>query len=222
MRGILQIYKSFFGKLTAFLVFSFFVSGCHTGEEPASVPLVTGKKETTSPNRSKGIQAGTIVKTRKKKPETPANHSASGILLPEKQEGKSRICDSSTDSGNPDSASRRDPFALPAALRKQQPVTRGKHACISDMRYPEDPRRHNFLQQTVVPTDSPDPCVAGIFDNGKEKLALLHWQQIQGTFRCGEPLGNGYYVKEITAATVLLFPENNNAGIKSVTLTLQQ
>ena len=117
MRGILQIYKSFFGEFTAFLVFSFFVSGCHTVEEPVSVPQVTAKKETTSPNQSKGIQADAIVKTHKKKPETPVNHSASGILLPEKQEDKNRVHDPSRDSENPASASRRDPFALPAALR---------------------------------------------------------------------------------------------------------
>ena len=216
MRGILQIYKSFFGKLTAFLVFSFFVSGCHTVEEPVSASQVTVKKETTNPNQSKGIQTDTIVKIRKKKPETPVNHSASGILLPEKQEDKNRVHDPSRDSENPASASRRDPFALPAALRKQ-PVTRGKRAFSSETSHPEAP-----LQQTVTPPGLQEPCVAGIFDSGKEKLALLHWQQIQGTFRCGEPLGNGYYVKEITAATVLLYPENNSTGIKPVTLTLQQ
>ena len=149
-------------------------------------------------------------------PETPLKCDASGILLPEKQEDKSRIHDPSRDTENPYSASRRDPFALPAALRKQ-PVTRGKHAFSSEMRHPEA-----SLQQTVTPPGSQEPCVAGIFDNGKEKLALLHWRQIQGTFRCGEPLGNGYYVKEITAATVLLYPENNSAGIKPVTLALQQ
>ncbi len=222
MRGILQIYKSFFRKLTGFLVFSFFVSGCHTGEEPVSVPQVTVKKETTSPNQSKGIQADAIVKTRKKIPETPVNHSASGILLPEKQENKSRVHDPATDAGNPGSASRRDPFALPAVLRKQQPVTRGKQVFTSKMSHPETPLRNISLQQTAASPGLPEPRVAGIFDNGKEKFALLHWQQIQGTFRCGEPLGNGYYVKEITAVTVLLYPEKNSAGIKPVTLTLQQ
>lgn len=221
MRAILQIHKSFFGKLTAFLVFSFFVSGCHTGEEPVSVPQVTAKKETTSPNPSKLIQADTIVKTRKKKPETLVNHSGSGILLPEKQADKSRGYDPSTDAENPDSASWRDPFALPEALRKQ-PVTRGKQAVISETSHPETPLQHTARQQTAASPGSPEPCVAGIFDNGKEKLALLHWRQIQGTFRCGEPLGNGYYVKEITAATVLLYPENNSAGIKPITLALQQ
>ena len=217
MRGILQLYKSFFGEFTAFLVFSFFVSGCHTVEEPVPVPQVTAKKETTSPNQSKGIQADAIVKTHKKKPETPVNHSASGILLPEKQENKSRLHDPATNIRNPDTTSLRDPFALPEALRKQQPVTRGKQAFTSEMSHPEA-----LLQQTIAPPRSQEPCVAGIFDSGKEKFALLHWQQVQGTFRCGEPLGNGYYVKEITASTVLLYPENNNAGIKPVTLTLQQ
>ena len=222
MRGILQIYKSFFGKLTAFLVFSFFVPGCHTGEEPVSVPHVTAKKEAASHNQSKGIQADSIVKTRKKKPETPVNHSASGILLPEKQEDKSRIYDPATGGKYPDTSNRRDPFALPAVLRKQQPVTRGKQALTSEMSHPEESGRHTSLPQTASPPGSPDPCVAGIFDNGKEKLALLHWRQIQGTFRCGESLGNGYYVKKITAAAVLLYPEKNTPGIKPVTLTLHQ
>ena len=222
MRDTLQSYKSFFGKLTAFLIFSFFVSGCHTGEEPVSAPLVTEKKETTSPNPSKGIQADALVKTRKKKPETPVNHSASGILLPEKQENKSRVHDPATDAENPGFACRRDPFALPAVLRKQQSVTRGKQAVTSEMSHPETLLRNTALQQTAASPGLPEPRVAGIFDNGKEKFALLHWRQIQGTFRCGEPLGNGYYVKEITAATVLLYPENNRAGIKPVTLILQQ
>ena len=217
MRGILQIYKSFFGKLTVFLVVSFFVPVCHTREEPVSVQQVTVKKETASYNQSKEIQADAIVKTRKKKPETPVNHSASGILLPENQEDKNRFCDPATDSRNPDTTSLRDPFALPEALRKLQPVARGKQSLTSEMSHPEAP-----LQQTIAPPGSQEPCVTGIFDSGKEKLALLHWQQVQGTFRCGEPLGNGYYVQEITASTVLLYPENNNAGIKPVTLTLQQ
>ena len=69
MRDILQFYRSFFGNLTAFMVFSFFVSGCHTGEEPVSVTQVTVKKEATNRNQAGEIQADSIVKTRKKKPE---------------------------------------------------------------------------------------------------------------------------------------------------------
>ena len=219
MRDTLQSYKSFFGKLTACLVFSFFVSGCHTNEEPVSVPEVTAKKETTNHIQSKRLQADTIVKTRKKIPGAPVNHSASGILVPDKQANKSRIYDPASVDKNPDSATRSDPFSLPAALRKQQPVTRGKQALKSEISHPEAP-----LQQPAAPLAprSQEPYVAGIFDNGKEKLALLHWQQIRGIFRHGEPLGNGYYVKEIKSASVLLYPENNNAGIKPVTLTLQQ
>ena len=221
MRGILQIYNSFFGKLTAFMVFSFFVPGCHTGSEPASVPPGPVKKEDTNYNQAKRIQAESIVKTPKKKPETPADHSASGILLPEKQKNKTRrIYSASHNDKNPDSASRRDPFALPAALRKQQSVAQGQQPFTRGQNNLQASPQHASLQQTAVSPGSQEPCVAGIFDNGKEKIALLHWQQIQGVFRCGEHLGNGYYVKEISAAAVSLYPEKNGAGIKPVTLTL--
>ena len=224
MRGILQIYKSFFGKLTAFLVFSFFVPGCHTGEEPVSVPHVTAKKEAASHNQSKGIQADSIVKTRKKKPETPVTHSASGILLPEKKAGESRLYVPAPDDKNPDAAGRRDPFALPAALRKQLTVTQGKGCFTPGNNHFETPLKKTAVQQSATPPapGSQQPYVAGFFDSGKDKLALLHWKQIQGAFRRGESLGNGYYVKEITAATVLLYPEKSASGMKPVTLTLQQ
>ena len=225
MRGILQIYKSFFGKLTAFLVFSFFVSGCHTVEEPVPVSLVTVKKETASPSQSKGIQTDAIVKIRKKKPETPVTHSASGILLPEKKADKNRIYDSTPDDKHPDAAVQRDPFALPEALRKQQHVTQGKKSFASGKnRFEESLKRTDVQQQPAASpaTGLQEPCVAGVFDNGKEKLALLHWQRIQGTFRRGESLGNGYYVREITAAAVLLYPEKSGSGMKPVMLTLQQ
>ena len=217
MRCILQIYKSFSGKLTAFMVFSFFVSGCHAGEEPVSVTQVTVKKEAANPCQAKEIQTETLVKTRKKIPETPVNNSASGIFLPQKQENQSRIYDSSPDGKNPDAASRRDPFAPPPALRKQRSVTQGKQVFTSEKCLPGEP-----LQQTAAHPGPPEPCVAGIFDNGKEKLALIRWQQVQGTFHRGEPLGNGYYVKEITDSAVSLYPEKNVSGIKPVTLTLPQ
>ena len=222
MRGILHFYKSFFGELTAFMVFSFFVSGCHTGDEPASVIQIPVKKEETNRNQAKAIQSGTIVKTRKKIPETPVNNSVSGILLSVKQENKSRIYDSSPDVKNTDAAIRRDPFALPAALRKQQPVAQEKQSFPLGNSHPEAPLKRTSIQQTTVPPSSQEPCVAGIFEKGKEKLALLHWQQIQGIFHRGEPLGNGYYVKDITAEAVSLYPEKNGPGIKPFTLTLQK
>ena len=224
MRGILQINKSFSGKLTIFMVFSFFISGCNTANEPVSVPQVTGKKEAASYSQTKNIQADSIVNTRKKIPETPVTHSASGILLPEKKADKNRIYDSTPDDRHPDAAVQRDPFALPSALRKQQPVTQGKESFTSGKNRFEEPLRHTIVQQSAASPapGSQKPCVAGIFDNGKEKLALLHWQQIQGTFRRGESLGNGYYVREITAAAVSLYPEQSGPGMKPVTLTLQQ
>ena len=224
MRGILQFYKSFSGKLTAFMVFSFFVSGCHTASEPVSVPQVTEKKEAANYSHAKKIQADFIVNTRKKIPETPVTHSASGILLPEKKANENRINDSTPDDRHPDAAGQRDPFALPAALRKQKSVSQGKESFMSGTNRFEQSLRRTLVQQPPASPapGSPEPCVAGIFDNGKEKLALLHWQQIQGTFRRGESLGNGYYVREITAAAVSLYPEQSGPGMKPVTLTLQQ
>ena len=224
MRGFLQINKSFSGKLTAFMVFSFFVSGCHTANEPVSVPQVTGKKEAASYSQAKKIQADSIVNTRKKIPETPVTHSASGILLPEKKADKNRIFDSSPDDKHPDAAVQRDPFALPEALRKQQHVTQGKKSFVSGKnRFEESLKRTDVQQVAASPAPgSQDPRGAGVFDNGKEKLALLHWQRIQGAFRRGESLGNGYYVREITAAAVSLYPEKSGSGMKPVTLTLQQ
>ena len=224
MRGILQINKSFSGKLTAFMVFSFFVSGCNTANEPVSVPQVTGKKEATSYTQTKKIQADSIVNTRKKIPETPVTHSASGILLPEKKANKNRIYDSTPDDKHPDAAVQRDPFALPEALRKQQHVTQGKKGFASGKnRFEESLKRTDVQQSAASPApSSQEPCVAGVFDNGKEKLALLHWQRIRGAFRRGESLGNGYYVREITAGAVSLYPEKSGSGMKPVTLTLQQ
>ena len=224
MRGILQINKSFSGKLTAFMVFSFFMSGCHTANEPVSVPQVTEKKEEAHYSHAKKILADPIANTRKKIPETPVTHSASGILLPEKKADKNRIYDSTPDDRHPDAAVQRDPFALPSALWKQQPVTQGKESFTSGKNRFEEPLRHTIVQQSAA-SPAPglqEPCVAGIFDNGKEKLALLHWQKIHGTFRCGESLGNGYYVREITATAVLLYPEKSGSGMKPVPLTLRQ
>ena len=211
MRGILQFYKSFSGKLTAFMV-------------PVSVTQITVKKEAANRNQAGGIQADSMVKTCKKKPETPVNHSASGILLPEKQANKNMISDSAQDDKNLVAAGRRDPFALPAALRKQQTVTRGNECVTSGNTHFESPLKKTAVQQTATPPApvSQQPYVAGIFDNGKDKLALLHWKPIQGAFRRGESLGNGYYVKEITTATVLLYPEKNGTGTKPVMLTLHQ
>ena len=224
MRGILQINKSFSGKLTVFMVFSFFISGCNTANEPVSVPQVTGKKEAASYSQTKNIQADSIVNTRKKIPETPVTHSASGILLPEKKAGESRLYVPAPDDKNPDAAGRRDPFALPAALRKQLTVTQGKGCFTPGNNHFETPLKKTAVQQSATPPapGSQQPYVAGFFDSGKDKLALLHWKQIQGAFRRGESLGNGYYVKEITAATVLLYPEKSASGMKPVTLTLQQ
>ena len=75
--------------------------------------------------------------------------------------------------------------------------------------------------QPAISINPHNPCITGIFDNGKEKFVLLRWQQIQGVFRCGEELGNGYYVKEITRSSVVLCPQQNPWDTKSITLPLR-
>ena len=173
MRGILQFYKSFSGKLTAFMVFSFFVSGCHTGDEPVSVTQITVKKEAANRNQAGETQAFAIAKTHQKIPETPVNHSASGILLPEKQANKSRIYDPASVDKNPDSATRSDPFSLPAALRKQQPVTQGKGCFTPGNNHFETPLKKTAVQQSATPPapGSQQPYVAGFFDSERSAAA---------------------------------------------------
>jgi hypothetical protein len=75
--------------------------------------------------------------------------------------------------------------------------------------------------QPAISINPHNPCITGIFDNGKEKFVLLRWHQIQGVFRCGEELGNGYYVKEITRSSVVLCPQQNPWDTKSITLPLR-
>ena len=113
----------------------------------------------------------------------------------------------------------RDPFAMPSKLLEQNNSRQEQQIAprqIQQTLSPNAPPR----KQTVSPY-APEPCVAGIFDNGKEKFALVRWQQIQGIFRCGENLGNGYYIKEITANSVLLCPKKDSPGKNSMTLKLK-
>ena len=190
MRSIFQFHKRYPGKITVLLAFSFFVSGCHIWNEPTTV--VAAKKE-KSDQATESILPGILETKRKTISENDKERKQN---RPGPFPNREKI--------NNYTMSERDPFALPAEMQKPKsiPVVNNKTPV-----------------QTVSPY-TPGPCLAGIFDNGKEKFALIRWQQIQGVFRCGEYLGNGYFVKEITANSVLLYPEQNLPGTDTVTLTL--
>lgn len=226
MRDFLHSHTLFWRKLSLFLAFSFFVSGCHTGNEPVPVPQITEKKERAGdilPARSRNVTKNGNTETVQTQSENSYNKpwasfeaDASSTMLPEKQNTKSdknRIYGSSPNAKNKTKVIIRDPFALPEALRIPQPSSSGTQAT-------KNPHQPPSVRQTAPP-DSQEPCVAGIFDNGKEKFAIIRWLQVQGVFRCGESLGNGYYIKEITAATVRLCPEAGSSGANNITLTIK-
>ena len=85
------------------------------------------------------------------------------------------------------------------------------------------PQTATFLQdsicrKSVVPSFR--PVISGIIGNGKEKFALLRWQNKQGIFRRGETLENAFYITEITDSTVSFSPLDKSYGKDSFTLTL--
>ena len=193
MRNIIQFHKKFLGKIIVVLTFSCFLSGCHTENEPATIAQAAAKKEKAD-RVAEDVLPGITEAQRK----TIAENDI------ERKQNKSGPFPK-RDKTNNYTTAERDPFALPAEMQKPKNI----------------PAVNNKMAPTqTVPSYTSDPCVAGIFDNGKEKFALVRWQQIQGIFRCGEHLGNGYFVKEITANSVLLCPEQNRPGTDTVTLTL--
>ena len=180
-------------------------------------------------------------------PSSTVKHAASGTILPDNKNPANAIVISSNNRIRRFETYERDPFALPEELRVQHPSPREQRQtsrqfqqgysqsdsagnrsvygyCISsDSKAFTD---RNGQQSTTgmprsVPPFSPEPCVAGIFDNGKDKFALVRWQQVQGIFHTGEALGNGYYVKEITAVSVYLCPEQTSSGKGILILTLK-
>ena len=223
MRGTKPFHTLFWGKLSFFLVISFFMSGCHTGIEPVPVPQVTVKKEETFQdsggqpcNITEARQiTGVKANTEKQKIQgTSVKTDAAGYLVPEKQNDKYKI--NEIDGSSPNTkqiaeVSRSDPFALPKVLQKQQPVSSAQQ----NLKAPS----LNTSMRQPAPLNSLEPSVYGIFGNGAEYFALIHWQQVQGVFGSGDHLGNGYYVKEITASSVVLCPDRNDCSTNSITLT---
>ena len=190
MPSFFQFHKRYPGKITMLLAFSFFVSGCHIWNEPATV--VAAKKE-----KSGRITESMIPSiTEAKRKTITENDKERKQNRPGPFPNREKINNYTT--------SERDPFDLPAEMQKPKSI----------------PVVKNKTPAQTVPPYKPDPCLAGIFDNGKEKFALVRWQKVQGVFRCGERLGNGYFVKEITANSVLLYPEQNFPGTDTFTLTL--
>jgi hypothetical protein len=235
MRNFYQFDKSVFGKIMVLLAFSFFAFGCHTGMEPVQVPQTTVKKEEASRVPKESFPNNTEINTklksvnRQKRPETSLQRDASGLLLSENKSAKDPIPFPSH-AKKTDKAQRhtqRDPFALPMILQEPKPVMQEPPLSMSGQQTvsnPLDNKRRKTVpgqNQPAISINPHNPCITGIFDNGKEKFVLLRWHQIQGVFRCGEELGNGYYVKEITRSSVVLCPQQNPWDTKSITLPLR-
>lgn len=235
MRSFFQFYESVFVKITVLWAFSFFAFGCHTGIEPVQVPQTTVKKEEASrvPKESfhKNTETNKEIKSgnKQKRPETSLQRDASGLLLSENKSAKTPTpfpnLLKKTDTAQ--RHTQRDPFALPVILQEQKPAMQKLPSLMSGQQTASNPldnkrSKHAPVQnQPVISINPQEPCIAGIFDNGKEKFILLRWHHIQGVFRCGEALGNGYYVKEITRSTVELCPQQNGCDTKTITLPLR-
>jgi len=200
MRSIFQPDFKFAGKLTILLAFSFFAAGCHTDNEPAPVSKTTVKKDTAGQASESSLRNFVKAKTLA---ETTQNY--------EQKRPVSFTHDKHT---NNDAVVQRDPFTNPTSTN--QTITNCNNPQTMQQAVPKV-----TTVQPAVPPYSPEPSVVGIFNNGKEKFALVRWQQVKGVFRCGENLGNGYYVKEISANIVLLCPNQNRDGADSIKLTLR-
>ncbi len=234
MRNFYHFDKSVFGKIMVLLAFSFFAFGCHTGMEPVLAPQTTVKKEEASRISKESIQNNTETNTnlksvnKQKRPETSLQRDASGFLLSENKSAKNPIPfpDHTKKTAKAQGHTQRDPFALPMILQEQKRDIQELSSLTPEQQTvssPLDNKRRKTVpvqNQPAIPINPQEPCITGIFDNGKEKYVLLRWHQIQGVFRCGEKLGNGYYVKEITRSSVVLCPQQNPCDTKSITLPL--
>ena len=234
MRNFCQFDKSDFGKIMVLLAFSFFAFGCHNGMEPVPAPQTTVKNEEASrvPKESfpNNTETNTKLKSvnKQKRPETSLQRDASGLLLSENKSAKDLIPfpNHAKNTAKAQRHTQRDPFSLPVILQEPKPVMQELPFLMSGQQTvstPLDNKQRKPLpvqNQPAIPINPQDPCITGIFDNGKEKYVLLRWHQIQGVFCCGEALGNGYYVKEITRSSVVLCPKQNSSDTKTITLPL--
>ena len=232
MRNFYQFDKSVFGKIMVLLAFSFFAFGCHTGMEPVLAPQTTVKKEEASRISKESIQNNTETNTnlksvnKQKRPETSLQRDASGFLLSENKSAKNPIPfpNHTKKTSTAQRHTQRDPFALPMIFQEPKPAIPEPPFSMSGQQTVSNPldkkRRTPFPghNQLAISINPQNPCITGIFNNGKEKYVLLRWHQIQGAFRCGEALGNGYYIKEITRSSVVLCPQHNSSDTKTFSL----
>ena len=234
MRNFYHFDKSVFGKIMVLLAFSFFAFGCHNGMEPVQATQTTVKKEEASRVPKESFQNNTETNTKfksgnnQKWPETSLQRDAPGLLLSENKSAKNPIPfpDHTKKTSSAQRHTQRDPFALPMIFQEPKPAIPEPPFSMSGQQTVSNPldkkRRTPFPghNQLAIPINPQEPCITGIFDNGKEKFILLRWHRIQGVFRCGETLGNGYYVKKIANSSVELCPQQNSCGTNSITLSL--
>ncbi|MBR1589952.1 MAG: hypothetical protein IJ657_02620 [Acidaminococcaceae bacterium] len=244
MRSNLHFQKKFLSGISILLAFSFFTASCHTGSEVIPAAPATVKKAEAG---SRNLPETATAKLQKSTPETPVKYGASGILLPET--GKQTVSGISVADANAEKACERNalkavgrnPFAMPAALEaklsgKKQTATATQPPSSNPSSLPAlndlnalnkttapqyDSSGKKLMSGTPASVHRPEPYISGIFDNGQERFILLHWDQIQGIFRSGETLGNGYYVREISDSQAVLCTNQEDDGRSNVTLKLR-
>ncbi|MBQ8919416.1 MAG: hypothetical protein IJ056_04855 [Acidaminococcaceae bacterium] len=244
MRSNLHLQKEFLSGISVLLAFSFFTAGCHTGSEVIPAAPATVKKAEAG---SRNLPETATAKLQKNTPETSVKNGASGILLSETGKRPASgisVTDANekiTYESNALKAVGRNPFAMPAALeaklsgKKQtgnamQPPSSNPSSlsAANSLTVPNkttapqhDSSGKKLMPGTPAPVHRPEPYISGIFDNGQERFILLHWNQIQGIFRSGETLENGYYVREISDSQAVLCTDKEDDGRSDVTLKLR-
>ena len=252
MRGNFFLKNPTFYPLSVILAFTFFTGGCHTGNEfvptePAAVKKAEAEPQLITKQKHKGSQKkipGTLAKSNasgillsepEKDPKEGMSQNVSAE--PGEKEAETSV------------ATLRDPFSIPEELKNKSGA--GEHPESIQAQYIPAPPSSSVLQngrqenkkldgnpRSISPAPYPQntaaayasrpfyqatgPVLSGIFDNGKEKYILLHWNQIQGVFQNGETLPNGYRVEEITASAVTLRPTQSVGTGEKIVLTLQQ
>lgn len=232
MRNIIHFNKKLLGKMLLLLAMSLLTLGCQKGNDPISAQKNIEAENNAAQNVQRQVQNVTKSKSKiiseksdlkqKKRAKPSLKYDNSVTVLTEKNNIKNTVSDTNNNITKLNQPVVRDPFTIPESLQTQQPFTpeQLRTATMQISLQSKQPALQNKVVGQNVLCDSPNPDLAGIFDNGKEKLVLIHWQQVQGIFRKNEALGNGYYVKEITPNSVLLSPEKNCSDTTPITLAL--
>ncbi len=200
-------------------------------------------------DKADAVPSESRFKTKKYSPETSSKKDASGFLLTKSETPKKipsevllpkiKSVKTSHNEMETDVTLTKDPFSVPSALRKpitpsqnlknysqslrqtfantsvsatypsSNPTYSGKGIVLKEI---SEEDTHPVLPRTV--------CLAGIFDNGKEKFALLRWQHTHGIFRQGDRLENGYYIRKITESSISLCPSPSQEAQNEIILKL--